>query len=82
MKPTSYPLRIPDESQSPIANQAAAQQGRGMLVRIARRDRKAVPLVGDHHLRVAPVDVVADKASPIELLITTGKPAAVVASRI
>src|SRR5438876_5831208 len=36
-----------------------------MLVRIVRRDRKAVPLVGDRQLRIAAVGFVADKASPI-----------------
>ena len=51
------PLGVARQPQRPVADQPAAQQRRGLRVRVAVRQREAEALVGDRLLRVAAVDV-------------------------
>ena len=55
-------LRVAGEPQRAVADQAAAQQRRGLLVGQLVGQRQAVALVGDRQLGVAAVDVAAGEA--------------------
>src|SRR5207245_2169673 len=60
----AQPRRVPRQPQSPVPDQARAEQRRGLEVRIAVGDGEAEALVGHGMLGVAAVEVVAGEPSP------------------
>ena len=61
----SDPLRVPCEAERPVADQTCTEEWSRLLDRIGVREREAVPLVGDHELRVAAINVVAREARQV-----------------
>ena len=75
------PLCVPGEVERAVADQAGAEERRGLLVRVAGREREAVARVRDRLLRIAAVDVVAGEARVVAEILLSGAAVAAFAVR-
>ena len=63
------PSRIASHPQAAMADQSRAKERSGLDVRVAIRERKAVPLAGNGHFGITTVQVIAGKARAIAKVI-------------
>ena len=66
----SQPPGLTGHHERSIADQTGAQQRRSLCIRIPGGDRKAIPLVRDHVLRITAVDCVPRKAGEVAKILS------------
>ena len=65
-------VRITCQAERPVSDEAGAEEGRGLRVRVALGDRKAEALVGKCQLGEAAVDVIPGEAGVVAQVLSTG----------